>query len=101
MATLTVLQLNTVLLKSSPTNCMTNLACEQQFEFLRRMTVGILSERRSTRPIGIDGGQPAVAGLNLLVRRNGKIVNLGRDEYNEGFQGASLELVVELQLCCV
>lgn len=41
------------------------------------MTAGILSERRAVRPFGLLGGGPGAAGLNLLVRADGRTVNLG------------------------
>ncbi|EFJ47592.1 hypothetical protein VOLCADRAFT_61291, partial [Volvox carteri f. nagariensis] len=41
------------------------------------MSAGILSERRAVRPFGLLGGQPGDPGLNLLLRRDGRIVNLG------------------------
>ena len=47
-----------------------------QVEFLRPVTVSILSERRALPPFGLQGGQPGARGLNLLLRRNG-VVNLG------------------------
>jgi 5-oxoprolinase (ATP-hydrolysing) len=48
-----------------------------QVEFLRPMMAGILSERRSVPPFGLAGGSPGEKGLNLLVRSNGRVVNLG------------------------
>jgi N-methylhydantoinase B/oxoprolinase/acetone carboxylase alpha subunit len=48
-----------------------------QIEFLRPITVSILSERRSTRPFGLLGGDCALPGLNLLLRADGRKVNLG------------------------
>jgi len=37
-------------------------------EFLSAATVTILSERRRTRPYGLQGGQAGKPGRNLLVR---------------------------------
>ncbi|KAJ8342612.1 hypothetical protein SKAU_G00325400 [Synaphobranchus kaupii] len=34
-------------------------------------------ERRSTRPYGLQGGESGAAGLNLLHRVDGRILNLG------------------------
>lgn len=48
-----------------------------QMEFLRPMTVSILSERRAIPPFGLNGGGPGARGLNLLVRKDGRVVNLG------------------------
>ena len=47
-----------------------------QVEFLRPVTVSILSERRALAPFGLNGGHPGARGINLLVRKRG-IVNLG------------------------
>ena len=48
-----------------------------QVEFLRPMTVSVLSERRTLQPFGLEGGASARPGLNLLQRKNGRCVNLG------------------------
>eukprot|EP00878_Enallax_costatus_P007255 GHUV01007601.1.p1 GENE.GHUV01007601.1~~GHUV01007601.1.p1 ORF type:complete len:447 (+),score=116.96 GHUV01007601.1:60-1343(+) len=49
----------------------------REVEFLRPMTAGILSERRSVAPFGLFGGQPGEKGQNLLIRSDGRVVNLG------------------------
>ena len=41
------------------------------------MTACILSERRAVKPFGILGGGFAQAGINLLLRSDGRRVNLG------------------------
>jgi 5-oxoprolinase (ATP-hydrolysing) len=38
----------------------------RSFEFLRASHVSVLSERRRTRPFGLEGGQPGAPGHNLL-----------------------------------
>lgn len=48
-----------------------------QVEFLRPMTAGILSERRAIAPFGLFGGHPGEKGQNLLIRADGRMVNLG------------------------
>ena len=48
-----------------------------QMEFLRPITVSILSERRAIEPFGLGGGSPGSRGINLLVRRDGRVVNIG------------------------
>lgn len=48
----------------------------REVEFLRPLTVSILSERRALQPFGLNGGQPGSRGINLLIRKNG-VVNLG------------------------
>ncbi|GBG26458.1 5-oxoprolinase [Hondaea fermentalgiana] len=42
----------------------------REVEFLRPMTVSILSERRARAPFGMAGGQDALCGQNLLVTRD-------------------------------
>lgn len=49
----------------------------RELEFLRPLTASILSERRVLRPFGLLGGGAAEAGVNLLVKRNGRLVSLG------------------------
>ncbi|GLC33195.1 hypothetical protein PLESTB_000360500 [Pleodorina starrii] len=49
----------------------------REVEALRPLSAGILSERRAVRPFGLLGGGAAEPGLNLLIRRNGRTVNLG------------------------
>lgn len=39
--------------------------------------MSILSERRTLQPYGIAGGEAAQSGRNLLVKRDGMIVNIG------------------------
>lgn len=48
-----------------------------QMEYLRPLTVSILSERRALRPYGLLGGHAALPGLNLLIKSDGRTVNLG------------------------
>ena len=49
----------------------------RDLEFLRPLTVSILSERRAVQPFGILGGLPAARGVNLWVKRGGRVVSLG------------------------
>lgn len=50
----------------------------RELEFLRPLTVSILSERRSIAPFGILGGESAEKGINLWYRReSGSVVSLG------------------------
>ena len=41
----------------------------REIEFLRPMTCGILSERRAFQPYGMNGGQPAQTGKNIMIVR--------------------------------
>ncbi|XP_071437998.1 5-oxoprolinase isoform X2 [Pithys albifrons albifrons] len=45
--------------------------------FRRATVLSVLSERRATRPYGMAGGLPGAPGLNLLLRRDGRTINLG------------------------
>lgn len=49
----------------------------RDLEFLRPLTVSILSERRAVQPFGILGGLPAARGVNLWIKRGGRVVSLG------------------------
>lgn len=41
------------------------------------MTVSILSERRAYAPFGLEGGEDAQPGVNLIIRDSGRTVNIG------------------------
>ncbi|KAM8811123.1 5-oxoprolinase [Eudromia elegans] len=45
--------------------------------FRERLLLSVLSERRAARPYGLQGGSPGAPGLNLLLRRDGRTLNLG------------------------
>jgi 5-oxoprolinase (ATP-hydrolysing) len=49
----------------------------REIEFLRKMTASILSERRAVPPFGLLGGRDAARGVNLWLRRDGRVVSLG------------------------
>jgi 5-oxoprolinase (ATP-hydrolysing) len=49
----------------------------REVEFLRPLTASILSERRAVAPFGILGGGAASPGVNLWIRRDGRVVSLG------------------------
>jgi 5-oxoprolinase (ATP-hydrolysing) len=49
----------------------------REVEFLEPLTVGILSERRVFAPYGLKGGREGARGLNLLIRKEGRKINLG------------------------
>uniref|UniRef100_K3WI67 5-oxoprolinase n=1 Tax=Globisporangium ultimum (strain ATCC 200006 / CBS 805.95 / DAOM BR144) TaxID=431595 RepID=K3WI67_GLOUD len=49
----------------------------RELEFLQDMTVSILSERRAFRPYGLAGGGDGERGMNLLTRKDGRVLNLG------------------------
>ncbi|XP_074550133.1 5-oxoprolinase [Halichoeres trimaculatus] len=45
--------------------------------FRRKVVLSVLTERRSYRPYGLKGGEHGAAGMNLLHRADGRILNLG------------------------
>ncbi len=49
----------------------------RELEFLEKLQVAILSERRSHAPYGMLGGEDGQCGRNLFLRRNGQVLNLG------------------------
>ncbi len=49
----------------------------RELEFLEKLQVAILSERRSHAPYGMLGGEDGQSGRNLFLRRNGQVLNLG------------------------
>eukprot|EP01105_Mastigella_eilhardi_P027416 TRINITY_DN843_c1_g1_i1.p1 TRINITY_DN843_c1_g1~~TRINITY_DN843_c1_g1_i1.p1 ORF type:complete len:1252 (+),score=249.89 TRINITY_DN843_c1_g1_i1:258-3758(+) len=49
----------------------------REVEFRSPLSVGILSERRAHAPKGLNGGSDGARGLNLLVRKDGAVINVG------------------------
>ncbi|KAF1672951.1 5-oxoprolinase, partial [Pygoscelis papua] len=45
--------------------------------FREDMVLSVLSERRAVCPYGLRGGSPGAPGLNLLLRHDGRTINLG------------------------
>ncbi|MEQ2254235.1 hypothetical protein ILYODFUR_001632 [Ilyodon furcidens] len=45
--------------------------------FRNKVVLSVLTERRAIRPYGLKGGEDGAAGLNLLHRADGRILNLG------------------------
>lgn len=45
--------------------------------FRKPVTVSVLTERRALQPYGMAGGQPGKRGLNLLIKSDGRRINLG------------------------
>lgn len=45
--------------------------------FRNKVVLSVLTERRAIRPYGLMGGEDGAAGLNLLHRADGRILNLG------------------------
>ena len=49
----------------------------REVEFLAPMNAAILSERRVFAPYGMEGGKSGERGVNLFIRRGGRVLNLG------------------------
>ena len=49
----------------------------REVEFLEPMHVSLVTNRRSTAPFGLAGGQPGRSGRNLLLRASGMTEDLG------------------------
>ena len=49
----------------------------REFEFLKELTVSILSERRVFAPFGMKGGENGAKGMNLYVKKGNRVINLG------------------------
>ena len=45
--------------------------------FLEDMEVGILSERRSRKPFGLEGGKHGRRGENFIIRSDGAVISIG------------------------
>ncbi|CDQ65403.1 unnamed protein product [Oncorhynchus mykiss] len=45
--------------------------------FRNKVVLSVLTERRSTRPYGLHGGDCGASGLNQLHRADGRVLNLG------------------------
>jgi 5-oxoprolinase (ATP-hydrolysing) len=43
----------------------------REFEFLEPMTAALLANHRRVRPFGLAGGEPGMAGVDRLIRRDG------------------------------
>lgn len=49
---------------------------ERELLFRKPLTLSVLTERRVLRPYGMNGGEDAKSGINLLVKSNGQIIHL-------------------------
>uniref|UniRef100_A0A2K6QGI7 5-oxoprolinase, ATP-hydrolysing n=1 Tax=Rhinopithecus roxellana TaxID=61622 RepID=A0A2K6QGI7_RHIRO len=49
----------------------------RELVFREEALLSVLTERRAFQPYGLHGGEPGARGLNLLIRKNGRTVNLG------------------------
>ncbi|XP_030631062.1 5-oxoprolinase [Chanos chanos] len=49
----------------------------RKLRFRNKVVLSVLTERRSTQPYGLHGGENGAPGLNLLHRADGRVLNLG------------------------
>ncbi|XP_022911129.2 5-oxoprolinase isoform X1 [Onthophagus taurus] len=49
----------------------------RQLYFRAPITLSVLTERRVLQPYGLEGGGAGARGMNLLVRNDGRVINLG------------------------
>ena len=49
----------------------------RRIRFRQPMTATILSNRRRVPPFGLEGGEPGMAGVNAVLRRDGTVEELG------------------------
>jgi N-methylhydantoinase B len=54
----------------------------REIELLTDARVTILSDRRKTRPYGLNGGEPGAAGRTVLITESGERVLAGKDSTN-------------------
>ena len=59
-------------------------------EFLRPLTISLLTSRRNRRPYGLHGGDAGAYGINRLIRSNGESETLGSRVQVEVFPGDRL-----------
>ncbi len=73
----------------------------REIQFLRPLTINILSERRICQPFGLSGGGPAARGQNFIVKYRGPVAAASRssegDDDNKSSDSCSeQELVINL-----
>ncbi|XP_050304540.1 5-oxoprolinase [Anthonomus grandis grandis] len=49
----------------------------RELMFRAKLTLSVLTERRVLQPYGLEGGEAGSRGLNLLIRADGRTINLG------------------------
>lgn len=60
--------------------------------FRKDITLSVLTERRVFAPYGLEGGEDGKKGLNLLIRKNARIINLGSKNSVDVFPGDAFVL---------
>lgn len=66
----------------------------RELKFRCPVTLSVLTERRAMEPYGLNGGKNGKRGLNLLIRNDGRVINLG------GKTAVPLETGVSLAKIC-
>jgi 5-oxoprolinase (ATP-hydrolysing) len=66
---------------------------ERRIQFRRPMDVSLLTERRVFQPYGVFGGQNGAAGVNLLCRPGGQLINLGSKCFCRVRPGVSMKVL--------
>jgi len=64
----------------------------REIEFLEPLRLSILSQRRSTQPYGMAGGEPGASGENWLIRSDGSRERLGSLDQAEVLAGDRLRI---------
>jgi 5-oxoprolinase (ATP-hydrolysing) len=64
----------------------------RRMRFLEEMQAAILSNRRSTEPFGVAGGEAASSGENRVIRRDGTCEMLGYSGETQMQVGDMLEI---------
>ncbi|XP_053618619.1 5-oxoprolinase isoform X2 [Plodia interpunctella] len=59
----------------------------RELVFRRAVKLSVLTERRAFCPYGMNGGEPGERGLNLLLRTDGRLINLGGKASVEAYPG--------------
>lgn len=49
----------------------------REMMFRKPVTLSVLTERRAICNYGLEGGEPGKVGLNLLIKNDGRVINLG------------------------
>lgn len=50
---------------------------QRELLFRKPVTVSVLTERRVLQPYGMAGGEAGKCGINLLLKKDGRVINLG------------------------
>ncbi|CAH1992910.1 unnamed protein product [Acanthoscelides obtectus] len=66
---------------------------KRELLFRAPITLSVLTERRVLQPYGMEGGDPGARGINLLVRADGRVINLGPKTAVQIFPGDMFSLL--------